>query len=70
MSFGVFNFSTFKIFNILCKFQISTLSPLYNLTTFAYFHRFQLFWYWNIQLFQEILGLTFNVSNFYTFLNI
>jgi len=38
-----------------------------NLTTSAYFHRFQLFWSQRVQLFQEIPAVNFGVSNFYTF---
>ena len=40
------------------------------LTTSAYFHRFQPFWYQNVQLLQEIYVMTFGVYNFYTFQNI
>ena len=38
-----------------------------RLTTPPIFHRFQQFWYQNVQLLQEIIAMTFGVYNYSTF---
>ena len=57
-----FPFSLYYYSNIL------VLSYVFGtLTTPAYFHWIQQFWYQNVQLVQEIYAISFGISHFYTF---